>query len=57
MMGRIIERELGMKDTEGATVVTARLPSGAPIRVKVAGTRADDAKACVGLRHLEINTR
>lgn len=39
MTGRAIERELGMNEAEGAaTVVTARLPSGAPIRVEVAGT-------------------
>ena len=44
-----------MNDTQGAaTVVTARLPSGAPIRVEVAGTAADDAMTSVGLRDLEI---
>jgi hypothetical protein len=35
-------------------VVTARLPSGALIRVELADTRSDDAMTAVGLRDLEL---
>lgn len=45
-----------MGDVECATtIVTARLPSGAPVRVEVAALEASDGMASVGLRDLEID--
>jgi len=36
------------------TVVTARLPSGAPVRVEVAGPESGDGMTSVGLRDLDL---
>jgi Trypsin-co-occurring domain 1 len=36
------------------TVVTARLPSGAPVRVEVAGPESGDGITSVGLRALDL---
>jgi hypothetical protein len=44
-----------MNGTEHATmVVTARLPSGAPVMVEVAGAESDDGMTSVGLRDLDL---
>ena len=46
-----------MNSLENATtVVTARLPSGAPVRVEVAGPESDDGVTSVGLRDLDLGT-
>jgi hypothetical protein len=37
-----------------STVVTARLPSGAPVRVEVAGSEPGDGMTSVGLRDLDL---
>jgi Trypsin-co-occurring domain 1 len=43
-------------NAENATsVVTARLPSGAPVRVEVVGSSSDDGLTSVGLRDLELD--
>jgi hypothetical protein len=39
---------------ETMTVVTAKLPSGIPIRVEVAGSAAGDGMTSVGLRDLDF---
>lgn len=45
-----------MNGAENATsVVTARLPSGVPIRVEVAGSGAGDGMTSVGLRDLDLD--
>lgn len=44
----------GPEDT--LTVVTAKLPSGAPIRVEIAGSDSGDGMTSVGLRDLELGT-
>ncbi len=45
-----------MNDAENATtVVTARLPSGAPVRVEVAGPESGDGLTSVGLRDLDLD--
>ncbi len=36
-------------------VVTARLPSGMPIRVEVVGSQSDDGMTSVGLRDLDLD--
>ncbi len=38
----------------GTTVVTAKLPSGAPIRVEVTGPESGDGMTSVGLRDLDL---
>ena len=44
-----------MNGAENATtVVTARLPSGAPVRVEVAGAESGDGMTSVGLRDLDL---
>jgi Trypsin-co-occurring domain 1 len=44
-----------MNGPENATmVVTARLPSGAPVRVEVAGAESSDGMTSVGLRDLDL---
>lgn len=44
-----------MSDAEGSVrVVTARLPSGAPIRVEIAGPDSGDGMTSVGLRDLDV---
>jgi len=49
-----------MNGSDGANgalrVVTAKLPSGIPIKVEVAGPGAGDGMASVGLRELELGT-
>jgi hypothetical protein len=45
-----------MNGAENATsVVTARLPSGAPIRVEIAGSDSGDGMTSVGLRDLDLD--
>lgn len=45
-----------MNGAENTTrVVTARLPSGVPIRVEVAGSGSDDGMTSVGLRDLDLD--
>lgn len=45
-----------MNGAESAsTLVTARLPSGTPIRVEVAGSGAGDGMTSVGLRDLDLD--
>ena len=45
-----------MNGTETATtVVTARLPSGAPVRVEVAAPESGDGMTSVGLRDLDLD--
>jgi hypothetical protein len=45
-----------MNDTENATrIVTAKLPSGMPIKVEVAESGDSDAMTSVGLRDLELD--
>ena len=45
-----------MNGAEHATmVVTARLPSGAPVRVQVTGPESGDGMTSVGLRDLELD--
>jgi hypothetical protein len=45
-----------MNGAENATtVVTAKLPSGAPIRVEVAGAGTGDGLTSVGLRDLDLS--
>jgi hypothetical protein len=39
-----------------ARMVTAKLPSGALIRVEVAGSNSDDGMTSVGLRDLDLGT-
>lgn len=39
---------------QGTMVVTAKLPSGAPVMVEVAGTESDDGMTSVGLRDLDL---
>jgi Trypsin-co-occurring domain 1 len=44
-----------MNGTANATtVVTARLPSGAPVRIEVAGLASGDGPASVGLHNLDL---
>jgi hypothetical protein len=47
-----------MNGAEGdaARVVTARLPSGIPVRVEVAGSGSADGMSSVGLSDLDLNT-
>ena len=46
-----------MNGAESATrVVTAKLPSGVPIRVEIAGPDAGDEMTSVGLRDLKLET-
>lgn len=40
----------------GMRVVTARLPSGAPVKVEVAGPNSGDGIASVGLRDLDLDS-
>ncbi len=43
-------------DGDGPSVITARLPSGAPIKVEVAGLDSGDAMTSVGLRDLDLDS-
>lgn len=40
---------------ETITVVTAKLPSGVPVRVEIAESDADDGMTSVGLRDLDLS--
>jgi hypothetical protein len=40
---------------DAVTVVTARLPSGVPVRVELAGPGSGDGMTSVGLRDLDLN--
>jgi Trypsin-co-occurring domain 1 len=44
-----------MNAENATTVVTAWLPSGAPVRVEVAGSGSGDGITSVGLRDLDLN--
>lgn len=45
-----------MNGTENVRVVTAKLPSGIPVRVEVAGSDSEDGMTSVGLAELDLNT-
>lgn len=46
-----------MDSTENVTrVVTAKLPSGIPVRVEVAGSGSEDGMSSVGLAELDLDT-
>ena len=60
--GLVVDRKLPRRDMNGtdgaggaARVVTARLPSGAPVRVEVRGSDSDDEMTSVGLRDLDMD--
>lgn len=42
-------------DADGPTVITAMLPSGAPVRVEVTGVDDGDGMTSVGLRDLDLH--
>lgn len=44
-----------MNAENATTVVTARLPSGVPVRVEVAGSSSADGLTSVGLRDLDLD--
>jgi Trypsin-co-occurring domain 1 len=45
-----------MNSAESAiNVVTAKLPSGLPIKVEVIGSDSDDGMTSVGIRHLDLS--
>jgi hypothetical protein len=43
-------------DADSPSVITARLPSGAPIKVEVAGLESGDGMTSVGLRDLDLDS-
>jgi len=43
-------------DANAPDVITARLPSGAPIKVEVAGLESGDGMTSVGLRDLDLDS-
>ena len=46
-----------MNSTENtASVITAKLPSGAPVKVEVSGSDSGDGMTSVGLRDLDLST-
>ena len=50
------ETGVAMNGADGPSeVVTARLPSGVPVRVALAGPDAADGMSSVGLRDLDLN--